>query len=185
MSEAQLRLAATGGEIPQIPGPPDADRAKLAAFSAFRSGDPEGRLRDLVAFGLAWEAAKPVAADEIPDFRRKAEAELHANAFRVLHNRVQEIRLEAMTEQAALSGAGAGYARLIVAQMIAMLLFAIGSVIVWWLLIATPEQVGPPFAAAGGRLGSVLGGTAAAIETGYTWLGETLSRLYTKMAGKG
>ncbi|WP_372617782.1 hypothetical protein [Falsiroseomonas sp.] len=56
-------------------------------------------MRDLLAFAMAVEAGRPLGNDGVEVLRRRADAELEAYAFRVLHNQVEAIRLEAVKEQ--------------------------------------------------------------------------------------
>lgn len=98
----------------------------LPVPQAFMAGE-ETRVRDLLAFALAAEAAKPVGAGEIASFRAKAEAELEAHAFRSLHNRVEAIRSEAMQEGIMRMRGGPGLPRLVIANLVA---FGIGAAIV-------------------------------------------------------
>ena len=105
--------------------PPTAPR-----LDAFQSG-PETRLRDLLAFALAAEAGKPVAAGDIAALRQKAEAELHVNALRTLHNQVETLRLEAATEALSRAGRSLGFGTLLAANLLALGIAAGAGWLVW------------------------------------------------------
>lgn len=100
---------------PVSAGPP------LGAFL----GAEETRLRDLIAFGMAAEAGR-IGPDGIEGLRRKAEAELHAHAFRLLHNEAERIRREGMDAERARAPRAGGFARLVAANLVALALFAAG-----------------------------------------------------------
>lgn len=68
------------------------------SLAEFQAGE-ETRLRDLLAFAMAVEAGRPLGNDGVAVLRRRADADLEAYAFRVLHNQVETIRLDAMKEQ--------------------------------------------------------------------------------------
>lgn len=108
-----------------MPDSPRADGpapAALPSLSAFASANPDQRLRDLLAFAMAVEKAQPVTREGIEDLYRQAEQELHKDAFRTLHNRVEEIRREAMEEERARTRRPAGFLKLILAALIGSLL---------------------------------------------------------------
>lgn len=91
-SFAGLGVASPGAAGPSLVSQvPDAP-----CLADYLSQDPEARLRDLLAFAMAVEQARPVDAGAM---RQKAEAELQAHAFRTMHNQVETIRLEAAREQ--------------------------------------------------------------------------------------
>jgi hypothetical protein len=89
------RLAGATGPIGGAGADPAADVPALRDFL----GAEESRLRDLLAFGMAVQAGRPPGPDGVDGLRRKAEADLHAYAFRLLHNQVEEIRRQAIAEQ--------------------------------------------------------------------------------------
>ena len=107
-------------------------------LDAFQSG-PETRLRDLLAFGLAAEAGKPVAAGDIAMLRQKADAELHAHALRTLHNQVETLRLEAATEALARAGRSIGFWSVLAANLLAL---AIAGGVGWMLWHAARPLAG-------------------------------------------
>jgi hypothetical protein len=124
------RLERPGGPAPVAAPPPD-----LPALPDFLGGS-ETRLRDLLAFGMAVEGGKPLPADGVEGLRRKADAELQAHAFRVLHNRVEAIRREAMDEQLARTARGVSFSSAVLANLLALLLVAAGVTLVW---LASPH----------------------------------------------
>lgn len=123
-----------GGSPAGIPGqamtpaPADASRRPRPAVepvltpAAFRSGNPEERLRDLLAFAFAAEEGRPSGVEGVDLLRRKADGELSAYAVRHLHNRIEEIRREAQKE--ALSGGPRppGFLKLVLAALTAFLI---------------------------------------------------------------
>jgi hypothetical protein len=119
---SQASLAAPRQAPP--PRPTEAIRAvepSLPSPSAFREGE-ETRLRDLLAFAMAADAAQPVGPGDIATFRQKAEAELHGHAFRILHNQVEAIRTDAVREGMQRSARGPGLIRLVFANLLAIAL---------------------------------------------------------------
>ncbi|MBU8537953.1 hypothetical protein [Falsiroseomonas tokyonensis] len=95
----------------------------------FVTGAAEHRLRDLLAFALAVEAARPTEREAL---RGKAEAELQAHAFRTLHNQVEAIRLEAARDQLARLRGGPGFLKLVLANLVALGLLG-GIALALWL----------------------------------------------------
>lgn len=109
-----------------------------AGPSAWRSGEgPEDRLIAQVAFALAAEGPRPVAPtpEAREALRGQAVAALSDFAFRYLHNRVEEIRREAVAEAAAQAPRGGGFLRLVLANLVALAL-AGGA---WVLLAGHPD----------------------------------------------
>ncbi|MGX9965110.1 hypothetical protein ACVFYP_17400 [Roseomonas sp. F4] len=104
------------------------DALPQPCLEAFLSGQPDERLRDLLAFALAVETGPPADRDAL---RAKAEAELDAMAFRRLHNQVEAIRLEAAREQLAGLRGGPGFLRLVAAQLVALGLVAGLALLLW------------------------------------------------------
>jgi hypothetical protein len=93
-----------------------------AALAAFRSGRDEERLTDLLAFALATDAGEAAGAggEAVARHRREAERELHDHAFRFLHNRVEEIRREAVAEHVSRQPRPPGFLRLVLANLVAI-----------------------------------------------------------------
>lgn len=100
----------------------------------FHSGDPEMRLRDLLAFAHAAEAGG--TQPDIAALRLRAEGELNAYAFRLLHNRVEDIRREAMQEQVASIRPTLSFSTLVAANVVALAAAGIGVLLFWALLAA-------------------------------------------------
>src|SRR4051812_46621671 len=92
-------MAAVPVAAPQLAEPPQAAPTTPAAFSG--RWEEEDRPSDLLAYALAAEADEATAA-AVPEaavverHRRHAERALHDHAFRLLHNRIEEIRREAV-----------------------------------------------------------------------------------------
>lgn len=107
-----------------LPVAPTVLRSELPPTPALKDfiGSAETRLRDLLAFGMAAEAGRPPGPDGIEGLRRKADAELEAHAFRVLHNQVEAIRRQAMDEQLARTGRGLSFLGAVAANLAALLL---------------------------------------------------------------
>jgi hypothetical protein len=113
MASAAAETAAPGGTANGGPG--------IAAFL----GAEETRLRDLLAFGMAAEAGR-IGPDGVEGLRRKADADLHAHAFRHLHNEVERIRREAVDEERGRAPRADGFRRQVLANLAALTLFGVG-----------------------------------------------------------
>ncbi|WP_304807154.1 hypothetical protein [Falsiroseomonas sp.] len=120
---------AEAGAMPERAVPP----VTLATLPApcledFLTDRPDDRLRDLLAFALAVEAARPMEPEAL---RGKAEAELQAHAFRTLHNQAEAIRLEAARDQIARLPRGPGLLKLVLANLLAIALAAGAAYAIW------------------------------------------------------
>jgi hypothetical protein len=124
--------------------PPPAARAADAAApaptqvlppSAFRSGQADEALQDSLAYGLyarATEegrepmrmAGEPATLERIARYRAQATAELHAFAFRYLHNHAEQIRQDAIREYLGRIRRPPGPIALVTASTIGVLLAA-------------------------------------------------------------
>lgn len=93
------------------------------ALSAFAPEGP-GRLAGLLAFALAVEAGAPATPEEIARLRARAAAELDAHAVTTMHNRIQEIRQEAVVEHLAHLPRPLGFFGAFCASLLALLLGA-------------------------------------------------------------
>ncbi len=126
--------AAPAGTAPPPPRLPDA--------AAFRTGQGEDdRLIGQLAFARAverGEAAAP-AAETVEALRAQALADLSEFAFRYLHNRVEEVRREAVAAELARFGQPPSFLRLVAANLIAL---ALGGALAAW-LISQPEALAP------------------------------------------
>jgi len=104
---------------PTAPQPAAAEAPTAPALRDFLAG-PDTRLRDLVAFALAAEAGRPVPPAGVEGLRNKAEADLQAHAFRLLHNQVETIRREAVAEQMARMSRGLSFSGVVIANLLAL-----------------------------------------------------------------
>ena len=129
--------AATGHSAP-VPAPAlHVQEAPPPAGPALRDfvGGAETRLRDLLAFGMASEGGRPTGPESVLDLRRKAEAELEAHAFRVLHNQVEAIRRQAVDEHLGKVRRGLSFPAAVLANLVAL---GLGAVL---LLVAAGSDV--------------------------------------------
>jgi hypothetical protein len=115
---------------PVPPAGAPADPPVGHALPDFLAGS-ETRLRDLLAFAMAVEAARPLGPDGVDGLRRKADAELRGHAFRVLHNRVEDIRRDAMDEQVARMPRGLSFSAAVAANLAALGLGATLALLAW------------------------------------------------------
>jgi hypothetical protein len=127
-------LPAPGSGAPPGPSPlpnrPPEPAQPDIALGDFLSGS-DVRLRDLLAFGMAVEAARPLGPDGVDGFRRKAEAELEAHAFRLLHNQAETIRRQAMDDQLARLPRGLSFSGVIAANLAALVLGGVLLLLAW------------------------------------------------------
>jgi hypothetical protein len=103
---------------------------ELAAFRQGR-GDAE-RMTDLLAFGLAAERQEPATPEAIARLRQEATAALSDFSFRYLHNTVEQVRRDAVTEHLGRLRPPPGFLRLVLANLVAMALAAAAG---WWLML--------------------------------------------------
>ena len=93
--------------------------------SAFRSGVAEEALCDALGYGLYARAAEDgrepmrmpneaASADLVERYRAQANADLHAFAYRYLHNHAEQIRMDAVREHAAKLRSPPGCMKLVV-----------------------------------------------------------------------
>jgi hypothetical protein len=107
----------------------------LPTLADFATG-PEHRLRDLLAFAMAVEGARPLSPDGVETLRRKAEGDLHAHAFRILHNQVEAIRRQAVDEQVGRLPRPPGFSLIVVANLVALGLAGAAVLLAW---LASPN----------------------------------------------
>lgn len=112
----QAMTASRPAEAPSPPAGP-----ALADFL----GSEETRLRDLLAFALAAQAGRS-GPEAVEGLRRKAEAELHDHAFRLLHNEAERLRREGMEAERARAPRGGGFLAAVGANLAALALFGLG-----------------------------------------------------------
>jgi len=100
-------------------------------LSAFREGrTPEDRLVDLLAFALAAEKAQAATPPVIERLRQEATATLTDHAFRYLHNSVDQIRRDAITEHLGALRKPPGFGTLLLANLVALAIAGLGA---YWL----------------------------------------------------
>lgn len=112
---------------PERPEPAAPPAPQLADFL----GGEDTRLRDLLAFGMAAQAGGPLGPEAVPALRRKADAELQAHAFRLLHNQVETIRRQAVDEQLARGPRGLSFNQAVAANLAALVLAGALAVLGW------------------------------------------------------
>jgi hypothetical protein len=125
--QAKAMPSPPNGSVPGASG----DILAMPPLQGFVSADESNRLRDLLAFAMAVEGGQPLAPAGVEAMRREADAALSAHAFRILHNRVEEIRQDAVREQMARLRPPPGFVKLILANLVALLLLAGGAVAAW------------------------------------------------------
>jgi hypothetical protein len=72
---------------------------------------------------MAVDAGRMPGPDGITDFRRKADADLEAYAFRVLHNQAEQIRRQAVDDHIARMPRGLSFIGAALATAVGILLF--------------------------------------------------------------
>ncbi len=117
-------------------------RAGLPNPAAFEigqhSGQPEEqRLANLLAFAMATERREVPNPDTVARLRREAEGALCDHAFRYLHNNIEQLQRDAVTQQLGRLPRPPGMIRLVAANLIAL---AIVGAIVGWLAL-NPETL--------------------------------------------
>jgi hypothetical protein len=112
------RLAGGTGPVGVTGLDPAPDLPSLRDFLATE----DTRLRDLLAFGMAVQAGRPLGPDGVEGLRRTAEADLHAHAFRLLHNQVEEIRRQAVAEQLDRTPRPLGFSGAVLANLLGLAL---------------------------------------------------------------
>ncbi|NOG69619.1 hypothetical protein [Roseicella sp. DB1501] len=113
---------------PESSGPPEAPLPAPTAgdITAFRTGrGSEEHVVDLLAFALGVEAGEPATPETVARLRQQAEAALSAHSFRYLHNSIEDIRREAAAEQLAKLPRPPGFGTMVLANLLALLLFGI------------------------------------------------------------
>lgn len=118
MDATPLRPAPASGTAPAEPP------AQGPALRDFLAGE-ETRLRDLLAFAMAAEAGREATPAAIEGLRQKAEADLHAHAFRLLHNQVETIRHQAVQEHFSRVTRGLSFSRVLIANLVALAVAAV------------------------------------------------------------
>lgn len=120
----------TATPLRPAPAPtPGSDTAAEAAPPPPALGDflgtEETRLRDLLAFALAAEAGRAPTPAAMETLRHKAEADLHAHAFRLLHNQIETIRQQAIQEHFTRVSRGLSFSRVLIANLVAFAIIGV------------------------------------------------------------
>jgi hypothetical protein len=121
--------------------------SQVLAPRGFLSGREEDGLRDLLAYGhyarATQEGREPVRAegdpatlDMIERYRAQANAELHAFAFRYMHNQAETIRQDAVREHLGRLRPPPGLAKLVLANLVGLGLAGLA-----WLTLSDPDRV--------------------------------------------
>ncbi len=100
------------------------------ALAAFQSEGAEDRLTGLLAFAMAVEAGEAPGASTVERMRARAGAELADHAARATHNRIEEIRRDAVAEHIGHLRRPPGLVKLVLANLVAL---GIGGAIAVWL----------------------------------------------------
>ncbi len=97
-----------------------------AALHPWLAGRPaEDRVVDLLAFALAAERGLAATPDAMLAQRNQAHAALATYSIRNLHNRVAEIRQDAVMEYMGRFARPAGFVKTVMANLLALLLFGL------------------------------------------------------------
>lgn len=100
-----------------------AETAAVPALADHLTGRREDELVELLGFALHARAAEAGDATQTPQScRAQATAMFHDTAYRYLHNRVVEIRHEALAEQAASARKPPGLGKLVLANVLALVI---------------------------------------------------------------
>jgi hypothetical protein len=100
-------------------------KASLAAFMASQPG--EDRAVGLLAFALATEAGAAPTPEAVEQYRQAAVTALSEHAFRYLHNTVEQIRRDAVAEQLGGLRRPPGFARMVLANLLALALVGLAA----------------------------------------------------------
>lgn len=120
--------------------PAPGEAANASPLAPFRAGRPEEeRVVDLLAFAMATERALLATPEAVQQLRSNAAADLAAWALRHLHNRVTEIRQEAVQEQLGHLPRPPGFVKLFSASLLAA---AIAGGAVAWLVLHPATAAG-------------------------------------------
>ncbi|MBX6373361.1 MAG: hypothetical protein IRZ13_03890 [Acetobacteraceae bacterium] len=147
-------VAATGIAVAR---PEDAAAPAAPRLAAFRTGRGDERLAELLAYALAVEAheaatakgeapASPPTAEAIERLREQATRDLHEYSFRLVHNRIEEIRAEAVAEYLGRHPRPPGFASLVLANLLAL---GLAAIVAGW-MHGHPEILARLLAAFGG-----------------------------------
>jgi hypothetical protein len=114
-------------------GKPHAMTDVMPDIAAFRGGrTQEDRLTDLLAFGLAADRGEPATPETVERTRQEAAAAMSDFAFRYLHNTVEQVRRDAVSEHLGRLRQPPGFLTLVLANLAAL---AVAGVAGWWLAL--------------------------------------------------
>ncbi|MDO9708239.1 hypothetical protein [Paracraurococcus lichenis] len=129
-------MATTTTLRPEASGPPEATAATMLPdrdLASFRVGTTsDERLVDLLAFALAAERRQPATEDGIVTLRQEASRLLSEHAFRYLHNAVDQIRRDAVSEHLGRSARPPGFGTLLLANLLALVVAGLAA---FWLAL--------------------------------------------------
>jgi len=165
VTEEATRPAFQSGIAPTVAAA--AATTQVLPPSSFRSGHPDEALPDSLGYGLYARAAEdgreparvpgePATLDMIARYRAQATAELHAYAFRYLHNHAEQIRQDAIREQLGRMRRPPGFLKLVTATVAGVLLAgAVMQAALPWIeahggVVAAAEALAGRLRAAGG-----------------------------------
>ncbi len=141
-----IRTRLREGAEAEAAAPNRAVVSQVLAPRGFLSGREEDGLRDLLAYGhyarATQEGREPVRAegdpattDMIERYRAQANAELHAFAFRYMHNQAEAIRQEAVREQLGRMRQPPGMGKLVLANLVGL-----GFAALLWFSLTDPDR---------------------------------------------
>ena len=90
------------------------------ALATFQSDGADDRLTGLLAFAMAVEAGEAPGAATVERQRARAAAELADHAARATHNRIEEIRRDAVAEHIGHLRRPPGFMTLVLANLVAL-----------------------------------------------------------------
>jgi hypothetical protein len=141
-----IRTRLRDGAEAEATAPNRAVVSQVLAPRGFLSGREEDGLRDLLAYGHYARATQdgrepvraegdPATADMVERYRAQANAELHAFAFRYMHNQAETIRQEAVREQLGRLRQPPGLGKLVVANLLGL-----GFAFLVWFSLTNPDR---------------------------------------------
>lgn len=125
---------------------PAAAPTEAPKLSDYLSGQADERVVDLFAYALAVEDKAPPGPAGIDRLRSRAAAELADHAARIMHNRIEEIRRDAVGEHLGALRRPPGFVTLVLANLVGCTLAGAGAL---W-LTTRPELLARLIAWIGG-----------------------------------